>query len=103
MHYDGEVLVGRHVSRTLFRAERFVLVRIAYDATVCRCASTAWCCWRICRLARGRRSRVALRHRARTGEDRTDEHRIDNPWITMGAEVALIFCARGGVKWAAVL
>ena len=86
--YDGELLLGRYVSREVFRAEHYVPVRIAYDRDglqvhVDRVVLVedhligTWAPQPEWRFGIG----------ARTGEGRTDEHRIDNLWITVGAEV----------------
>ena len=88
VHYDGELLVGRYVARGLFRAARFVPVRIAYDAHGLQVhvggvvlthdlVIGTWAPQPTWRFGIG----------ARTGEDRTDEHRIDNLLLVVGAEV----------------
>ena len=83
----GHDYVGRRVARSVFRAARFVPVRIAYDAMglqaridgsvlVQDLLISTWAPQPTWRFGLG----------ARTGEARTDEHRVDNLWPVVGAE-----------------
>ena len=97
VYYDGELLVGRYVARGVFRAGRFVRVRIAYDATglhvlvsgvvlVQDLVISAWSARPTWRFGIG----------ARTGEGRTDEHRIDNLLLVVGGRLTHV---RRGLRW----
>ena len=88
VYYDRELIVRRPTERSIFRAERFVPARVEYGpkglsvhvdgiALVHEVLLGAWSPLPTWRFGMG----------ARTGEGRTDEHRVDNLLLTVGAQV----------------
>ena len=105
VHYDRELIMRRHVERFRFRAERFVPMRVEYGplglsihvdgfALADQVLLEAWSPLPTWRFGMG----------ARTSE-RTDEHRVDNLRLTVGAEVdprsALVEVSSNGQQFTA--